>query len=261
MSTCHGFWSIGAMVGALIGAGFAQFAIPTALHLAIIAVIALPISVAIALSLPKSGEGRSAAPSGTPFAMPTVGMLGLCVFAVGAIMVETAARNWSAVFLRDEVHASPGMAGLGFSVFGLFMAGGRLIGDRMADRFGAVAFARACCLCTLVGLLILATAANAAVGFAGLAAAGFGVSVLFPLSVSAAAARGDRPAALNVAALALVAYSGSLAAAPLIGFVAEAAGLRIGIGAVIPAILLSTLLAGELTRRASLGGSGGKAGA
>lgn len=77
----------------------------------------------------------------------------------------------------------------------------------------------------------------------------FGMSVGFPLAISAAAARGDRPAATNVASLALFAYSSSLIGPLMVGFVADSAGLRMGLATVLPLIILSTLLAGELKRR------------
>jgi hypothetical protein len=85
----------------------------------------------------------------------------------------------------------------------------------------------------------------------GLAATGFGVSVAVPLSVSAAAGRGDRPAAVNVAALSQVSFAGFLIEPRLVGITAGAWGLRIGLAMVIPLIVMSALLAGQVRRRAA----------
>jgi len=87
-----------------------------------------------------------------------------------------------------------------------------------------------------------------------LAAIGFGVSVAVPLSVTAAAGRGDRPAAVNVAALSQVAFTGFLVEPRLVGATAGLWGLRVGIAMVIPVIVMSLLLAGELRRRVSPAG-------
>ena len=59
---------------------------------------------------------------------------------------------------------------------------------------------------------------------------GVGTSVLFPLAMSAAAQRTDRPAAANVASLAQVSFVSFLLAPPLLGFVAEHWGIRTSFG-------------------------------
>lgn len=61
--------------------------------------------------------------------------------------------------------------------------------------------------------------------------------------------RGDRPAAVNVAALSLISFSGFLFEPPLVGFGAEWSGsLRIGIAMLIPAMVASIILAGHVRR-------------
>ena len=250
MNTCHGFWSIGSMVGAVIGAGFAQIALDTRWHLLIVAIVALPVGLAVGNALPARVSGPQAGEPRQPaFALPSVGMIGLCLLGFGMIMVEGGARNWGAVYLRDVLGASPGAAGIGFAIFMLAMAIGRFAGDRLADRYGPVIVARLCCILAFVGIVIVVVARNYVEAAVGLAAEGLGVSVIYPLAVTAAAARGDRPAPINVAALSLIAYSSALVGPPLVGFVADAAGLRVGLAMLLPTALLSTLLAGELKRR------------
>jgi fucose permease len=130
MSTCHGFWSIGSTAGALIGSAFADAGIATHWHLTLVAVVSLPIAVAVGTALPEvSVPPRPAGRSRLPFALPSLGMIGLVVFAFGAVTAEVATRSWSAVYLRDVILASPGAAGLGYAAFSLFMAGGRFLGD------------------------------------------------------------------------------------------------------------------------------------
>jgi MFS family permease len=255
MSTCHGFWSLGSMAGGVAGASFAAMAVDPRWHLAAAAVVSLPIALLIARALPSLAPvGEPGAHRPSPFALPSALLLGLCIFAFGIMIVEGAALDWSAVFLRDVVGTSPGATGLGYGAFALSMAAGRFLGDRLAERFGPTPLARACCVSTLVGIVALVTAGNLIQAVLGLAAAGFGVSVIYPLSVTAAAGRGDRPAAVNVAALSLIAFSGFLVGPPLIGFVAEAGGLRLGLAMVLPGIVLSTIIAGELRRRVAVAG-------
>jgi MFS family permease len=249
MSTCHGFWSTGSMVGALVGGAFAEGVVDTRLHLLIVGLVCLPIALLLVGALPQALEDRSPDVAEPPvFAVPSVGMLGLCVFAFGAIIGELTTRNWAAVFLRETMGTSAAATGWGLGVFSAFMAIGRFAGDRLADLLGPAALGRVCAGLAVAGLIALVTANGLPLALVGFAALGLGVSVGYPLSVSAAAARGDRPAALNVASLSLIAYTGALVGPPLVGFVAEVAGMRIGLAAILPLLALGGLFAGELKR-------------
>jgi MFS family permease len=249
MNTCHGFWSIGSMAGAMLGAGFAQAAVDTRWHLLLVAAVSLVVAHLAISALPKVPsvpEERAAARS--PFALPTMALIGLCIFVCGSVWVEGAARNWAAVYLRDVVAASPFWAGAAYGTLALFMAVGRFLGDRLTGRFGLVGTARACGLAAVAGVALVVVAPGVPVALAGFALAGLGISVMFPISMTAAAARGDRPAAINVAALALFASGAGLIGPALIGFVAEGAGLRVGMAVILPLVALSLLLAGELRK-------------
>jgi MFS family permease len=250
MNTCHGFWSIGTMIGGVMGAGFASIALEPRWHLLIIGIVCLPILLVVARTLPPS-EPRPVAGGVKPprFALPSLGLIGLCAFGFGMLFVEGAALDWSGVYLRNVVEMSAGATGLGFGAFALFMAGGRFLGDRLAERYGPAAVARTCCVIALIGMTALVTATTLVQAVLGLAAAGLGVSVAVPLSVSAAAGRGDRPAGVNVASLSLIVFSGFLAEPPLIGFVSDAVGLRFGMATTLPLIVISILLAGQLRPR------------
>ena len=97
---------------------------------------------------------------------------------------------------------------------------------------------------TLLGVLGLGTlmvtfAPASPVALLGLALMGVGTSVMFPLAMSAAAQRVDRPAATNVAALAQISFVSFLLGPPLLGFVAEHLGIRSAFGVGLPLVMLS----------------------
>jgi fucose permease len=240
------------MLGALVGAGFAQIGVSTKWHLLLIAIATMPVALWVARGLPEvAAETAEEARRRPVLALPSASMIGLCIFAFGVVMAEISTRNWIAVYLRDVIGVSPGATGIGLGAFALCMAVGRLAGDGLADRFGAVNLAHISCGAAVAGFAIVVFASNLIGEVIGLAAAGFGVSVGFPLAMSAAAARGDRPPAVNVASLSLFAYSSGLIGPPLVGLIGQAAGLRAGLAVLLPVILVSTLLAGELRRRPS----------
>ncbi len=250
VSKCHGFWSLGAMAGALLAGAFAEGAIPTNWHLLVVGLVTLGPAVALAARLPQLG-GEAEAPilRRPAFSLPPVAMIGLAAFAFGVILTELATRNWAAVFLRDVLAASPAATGIGYGAFSLCMAAGRFLGDAAAERFGTVALARTCCIVATVGIVAVVAAPSGTVAIVGLAVVGLGISVGYPLAVTAAAGHGDRSAAANLAALALAAFSSMMVGPTLVGFVAEVAGLRIGLATMLPFLAVSALLAGELARR------------
>lgn len=250
MNTCHGFWSVGSIIGGVTGTAFASFQVDIRWHLLVVAAVTIPIAVTVASRLPKLAP-RAAEERGprVRIALPTLSLLPLCIFAFGTLIVESAALDWSNSFMRTVMGATPFYAGVGFAAFTVAMAVGRFLGDWAAGRFGPVAVARTCGVVGLAGLVGLVTAPVYPQAVIALAAIGLGVSVAIPLSISAAASRTDRPAAVNVAALSLISFSGFLIEPPLVGYGAELGGtLRIGLAMVIPAILATILLAGHVRR-------------
>ncbi|MGO6975041.1 MFS transporter, partial [Rhizobium johnstonii] len=94
------------------------------------------------------------------------------------------------------------------------------------------------------------------VALAGFALMGAGCSAVYPLAVSAAAQRTDRAAYLNVAALGQMSFVVFFLAPPLLGFIAEHAGIRTSYLVCLPLIIYALFSAKALaTRRAAGGGS------
>jgi MFS family permease len=83
---------------------------------------------------------------------------------------------------------------------------------------------------------MVATATHPVVALAGFGLTGIGCSSVYPLAISAAARRTDRPAPINVAALAQTTFLVFFAGPPLLGFVAENFGIRFSYWVVVPVI-------------------------
>jgi MFS family permease len=164
-------------------------------------------------------------------------------------MTEGAVADWSAVFLRGEFSRSTAEAGIGYSVFALMVALGRFFGDALKRRFGPVNLARGAGGLAVAGMLVLVLGDSFYVALLGFGLIGIGVSVGFPLAVTAAAGQPDRPAAASVAILSFIALLGFLVGPPLIGLVAQLTGLRFGLATLVPPLVLSLLLTGMLRVR------------
>jgi MFS family permease len=250
MSRCHAFWSFGFMAGGITGSLAATYGLAPGVHMVIVVVIALIVGEALATRLPmaNAGEAREPKEKAPVFVIPSPKIVLLCLFAFGMLLVEGGIADWSAIYLRDVFGAKPPVTGFAFTAFGFVMAMGRLAGDWLSMRYGAVTMARVCCAIGLVGLLAMVLAVEPVLVIIGAGLTGFGVSIVFPLAVTAAASREGSPA-VNVAALSLLSFSGFLLGPPMIGFVAEVGGLRLGMATLLLAGGMSLWLSGEVRPR------------
>lgn len=250
MNTAHGCWSLGIMAGSLIGSGFAGLGLAPSLAVPMLAAMVLPIALLAAGALPDLQDAPTeGSAQRSAWSLPSPALIGICLFVFGITMTEGAMADWSAIFLRDALAADGGMVGLGYSIFAFMVAAGRFGGDMLKRRLGDVGTARLCGTLGVAGAVLLYFAPSVELALVGFGIIGVGVSVGFPLAVTAAAGIGDRAASANVAVLSFVALTGFLIGPPMIGFVAEHRGIRVGVACVIPVLALSLLLSGRLKPR------------
>jgi MFS family permease len=187
-------------------------------------------------------------------ALPTWGLLPLCVIGIAAFLVEGAGIDWSAIYMRDVFSSEPFVGGLGLTLFTFFMAGARLFVDPQVDRFGARAVATVLLILAAAGVCAVWAAPYPYIALFGFALMGAGCSAVYPLAVSAAAQRTDRPAHVNVAALGQMSFVVFFLAPPLLGFIAEHAGIRTAYLVCLPLIVYALLSIRSLAGRRELDG-------
>ncbi|MFC3997824.1 MFS transporter [Nocardiopsis sediminis] len=254
INTFHAVWSIAAVAGGLTGASLAGLGVPVTVHFSMVAVVLAVLAVvAWRLLLPgpehaERADGHAPAP-GEVLRLPwrAIGLmaaLGVLLMMAGA--AEDSAASWGAVYMRDELAAPLFLAGLPFVACQSLMTLGRLTGDRLTDRFGAVAVARSGALLAAAGLSAALLFPAPWTAIAGFGLVGLGVATLFPLALAAA---GEIPGVRSgdgVTAVAWLARVGFLAFPPLVGTIADATSLGVGLwvipaGAVIAALLAPAL--------------------
>ncbi|WP_189425327.1 MFS transporter [Devosia pacifica] len=253
MNTCHGVWSVGFLLTALIGAVARGLHISPLVHLAsLIPVVMLAMAVVVwpmkaAAERPHAGSGRRR------LAWPTAATLGLVGFGLCAGVLEGGARAWSIIYMRETFEVSAFVQSLTLPALLASMAIGRLTADRFIDRFGPVRVARVLCLVSLLGLSFVALAPVVGAALTGFALIGFGICVTIPLMLSAAARLGDRPSSENVAATTLLIQSTNLLSPAVLGWIAEGFGLRTTFGVMVPIVVLSFIMANRLAPRSQDG--------
>ncbi|MFD6292606.1 MFS transporter [Streptomyces sp. NPDC060205] len=223
MSGLHGMWSAGALIGSAGGTLAAHLGTDARLHHAL-AALTLTVLGTIAcqgvLDL-RATEDEEAPPR---FALPPrsallIGAIGFC-----AVFAEGASLDWSAVYLRDVIGASAGLAAACTTAFTLTMALARLAGDAVVDRFGPVRTVRVSGLLATAGALLVVLAQNAVLAMTGFALLGLGIAVVVPLCFAAAGRSGPNPSQA-IAGVATITYTSGLIAPSAIGTVADATSL------------------------------------
>jgi MFS family permease len=247
MSSFHGTFSAGALVGSFIAAVIAGQGVPPALHLlgtgAVMAVVAIIASQGL-LSIAAESAG-----DGPTFALPVGPLAALGAIAFGVLLAEGAVADWGAVYLRDSLGASAAASGLGYTAFSLTMAAGRFAGDGLVQRIGPVRVVRGGGVLVAVGLGVTLLAGSVPIALIGFACVGAGLAAAFPVLITAAGRTPGVPAGTAIAAVATAGYFGFLVGPPAIGLVSSAfGGLQAGLAVVALVGVAVALLGGRIER-------------
>jgi MFS family permease len=239
MSRAHAFWSIGFFAAGLIGAALAHLGVSVQAHLAGMVVLITGLTWLLLDDFePASHRPHSHAGDAPHWARPTRATLVLVAATLAAMVLEGAGAEWSAIYMRDVFGATPFIAGLAVALGAGAQALARGVADRFVDHHGPQRVARVLQGLLGAGALLVLTAPHPALALVGFALMGLGTSAIFPLAMSAAAQASDRPAAVNVAALAQTSFLAFLVGPPLLGWVATAWGIRWSFGIALPLVLL-----------------------
>lgn len=257
MARFHAAFSVGTVLGALIGAGLVALHVPVTAHLIGVAVlIAATVPLSVRGFVPDHAgdgtqDGSHAAPSAQEskrrtlqaWREPRTLLVGLFVLAFA--FAEGTGNDWVAIALIDDYRLPAAIGTLGFAVFLAAMTVGRWFGPGLLDRYGRVVVLRVLCVVAVVGLAVFVFGGHPLLAFAGLVLWGLGASLGFPVGMSAGA---DQPAmaAARVSVIASIGYCAFLAGPPLIGFLGAEITVLKALTAAAVLIGLALLIAGNL---------------
>ncbi|GAB2458794.1 MFS transporter [Streptosporangium sandarakinum] len=206
---------------------------------------------------PAAADDHAAAPPTLPaqragrrsFTGPAVRMLAaLGVLAACGALVEDAGASWGALFLTG-LHADAATAGLAVVVFQTAMTIGRLSGDRVVDRFGQRAVARAGGVLAAAGMGAALAVPSIPAALAGFTLAGLGFATLVPAAMHTADELPGLPPGTGLTIVSWLLRGGFLLSPLLVGAVADLLSLRAGLLSVVLAGLVTIVLARVLTDR------------
>lgn len=255
INSVHAVWAAGAVIGGLMGAGAIALDIPRAVHLGVTGVVFSGVAlVGYRFMLRGSDEDdhrASVRAEGVRAGRKVYLLLAaLAVIAIAGAMVEDAGSSWAALYLRDSIGAPGAIAAFGYIALAAFMFVGRLIGDRLVDRFGESAVARAGGALAAAGMGAALAFPSVSTTIAGFAAAGLGVATAIPAAMHGADQLPGLRTGTGLTILTWLLRIGFLASPPLVGLIADSTSLRVGMLTVPLAGLVILALAGALNVRA-----------
>jgi MFS family permease len=216
LSRFHAGFSVGTVLGALIGTVMVALRVPVVVHLAAVAVV-VPVAVPVAARRfladdRRATGGRRAFAAWTERRTVLIGL-----FALAFTLAEGAGTDWISLAAIDGHGLAAWAATLAFAAFLAAMTAGRWFGPGLLDRYGRVRVVRALTITASAGTVLFVLAPAAPLAFAGALLWGLGISLGFPVAVSAAGADPER-AAGRVSVISSIGYSAFLAGPPVIGF-------------------------------------------
>ena len=242
MNRSHAFWSIGFFSAAVVGALFSQFKVMLEIHFLLVCGIAFLISKIIFEDYIVASPRHTNVTKIKKFSLPTGPIFVMVLFTMSAMLVEGASIDWSVIFMREIHSASPFISGFSLAMAAFSQALVRFFGDNLLNKFGPILISVASLFFMFLGIFSVVLSNSSILAILGFLFMGAGSAVIFPMAISIAASRSDRPAETNVASLTQFAFGMFLLGPPVLGFVGEAYSLRWSFSLCIPLLILSCLM-------------------
>lgn len=256
MPMMHAAWSIGAAVGSGIGAACAALGLSPAVQFIAEAALIVAAALGGATGIPDGNRAPTAQPGqdqGGKLRQWLHGWLDWRLLLIGVVMLgaelgEGSANSWLTLAVRNDHEQTAAVAALFFTAFAAGEALTRILGGPVVDRLGRVRTIRVTSTLGVIGVVLFIEAGNRWIVLAGVLLWAVGVSMGFPLGMSAAAESGPDPAA-RVSVVASVGYFANLAGPPVIGLLAESAGLLHALWLIAVLFIAAFAASGSFGRR------------
>lgn len=254
MPTFHGAYSFGALGGGLLAGLLVAAGWSPLRHFVVVAGVGVVLAVAVARYVPGARPApvdrprRPVARMVPPIRRPALWLMAGIM--LGSAVAEGASGDWSALFLVRERDVTQSAATIGFASFNVAMAVARLLGERWERRWGPYRLLAGGAVVAAVGMFTVVLAPWVLVSYVGFALVGMGLAFSFPVTIGLAGAAGRRSdgsgGEREIGFVTTIAYSGFLAGPPMIGAIAQATDIAVGLGVVgvvitliVPMVLLS----------------------
>ncbi len=225
MSSFHAVWSLAGFAGAAIGYLMVTTNIIPGWHLLGVSLLLSSLTLYFYRdTLDQVPDHKNKRPL---FSLPPRGMLVFSLICFGSMACENTMYDWSGIYVKQVLHGSNGLATIAFVVYMVAMTTGRMLGDRLADRFGIRFVIRSSGILIFCGLTTTVLSPYIPLTMAAYLLTGLGVSCVVPFVFSLAGKIPMSNPGAALASISSIGYLGFLLIPPMIGYVAQSSSLRV----------------------------------
>lgn len=240
MSTCHGLYSLGGGISAGLATIF------FALHLSPrwqILFVSAAIFIVIFFNRRHLLSHDRIIHSGSGLRFPSLSILSISFLCMVVFMSEGCVADWSAIYLRESLHGTKEIMGLGYAGFSAAMTLGRFNGDNIITKFGSKRVVVTGALLAATGFLIVVLAPAVSIAIGGYVLIGFGCCCIVPVLFSAATTIPNVSAVEGFAMVTTGGLIGFLTGPSVIGLISEKINLSAGLSLLVLLMLTGALVA------------------
>ncbi len=221
MSGLHAGWSIGALLGAVVGSVAVAAGLSLLTQLIMLGAALMVVNLVTGRALmagDRDHPGESGARPRRVFSPPVLLLGGI---ALACMLCEGAAADWSAKYLHGSLGAPAGLAGLGYAGYAGAMLTARLAGGRLLGRYpprAVLPVLAAAATLAMTAALLIGHPVLALIAFAIL---GLGLASVVPSAFTAAGRLAPGHAGGAIATVSALGWIGFMIGPPLIGRLAD----------------------------------------
>ncbi|WP_440068340.1 MFS transporter [Streptosporangium sp. OZ121] len=235
----HAVWSVGSMLGAGFNSAFSELGVELRWSFSVPVLIGAVISVTMLPRLyGREEEGSTERAAHVAARVPWRPIIPLCLAMAFLYVGDAAVSNYSTVYMEKALAASGWLVPFAYFVYQATMLLARVPGDLAVRRYGPAPVVRVGAVIAAVGTLGVVVAPGVAVAVVSFGLIGVGLSVIAPLSFSAAGRLGAG-AETAIARVNMFNYVGFLVGAAVVGTLNDTVSIRV---AFVPAAVLVALI-------------------
>jgi MFS family permease len=244
MSSFHAIFSIGLMLGSLLGGLLSRLGYDFQSHFYLISAINI-LSIPIFYPNLLQNEADQIVEEKSKSSILNLGsyLIILALVAFCGMLCEGAMADWITLYFKEDVELAAYSTTIGFSSFALAMVLGRFAGDYISQNFGVKNILSINGVLISIGMLVTLFIPQVEFKIAGCFLTGLGISTIVPLIYSQAGNQKNIEPAIAIAGVSTIAYIGFLIGPVIIGYLADFFNLQMALVLLIILGLTASLVA------------------
>jgi MFS family permease len=245
MSSFHAIFSIGLMLGALLGSLMITMNLGYKIHfwgIAFLNLVLIPSFYYSLLPDEKSINYSNEKLDTSIFNLNSY-LITLALIAFCGMLCEGAMADWITLYFEEIISSNIIPQTIGFTTFAAAMVLGRLLGDFLSNKYKVKNVLIINGFLIAVGMSITLVSYDILIKICGCFLVGIGVSTIVPIIYSQAGMQTKIKPAIAIAGVSTIAYIGFLIGPVIIGYFADISSLKYSLILLIVLGLLSSLIA------------------